>query len=684
MNIVNIRKFYLISLIFSIVITSFGFFKLKYSFLNNLSDIGFIKLVLSLFLIFLPIYISNKLFKIHSIVPSLILIILIALISENFVSIISIFLFCISSYVLGLNVYKFICKNNYNKFSVIFFVLGFGIYGTFVSLIAHVPFSNIYFYITLLLIPIIINYKLLLNLIFKFNLNLLKINNFNIKSTLIYSFSILYIIVAFMPETGYDALAMHLFVPGHMLHRFKWSFDVDTYAFAVMPMLTDWLYSIVYILGGETSARLLNVIFILLCTKLITEIINYVARGDGSLWGALFFLTCPLTFAIGSSLFIDSLLCLFVLSAVYIMLMLINNNQIKISNIIVIGLLLSFIVSTKSVGIINMSVIIAFVFLYKHKFLYQYKSGNLTIIILILLAIGLIPYINAFLISGNPVFPFYNGIFKSIYYIPSNFDNPLFKSGISYRTLYDITFNSGKFLESGPGASGFTLIFILIPSIVFLILKKNKNALLLGLCGLLMFILIFQFQSYLRYVFPVYAIFFIFIGISLSELKINSPLLYNYSVLILILSLLLNLMFINTAANYKNFPIEILINKESKASYIKETIPIKTAVEYINSLTTEAPVLVMSNPNVAGLKVDALYPIWYNVKLQFKMIEAKTPEKMIELIKDYGVSLIILDTSWEPYWAKGYWGNNSVTKLVSDISVPVFNVGTISVRILKN
>ena len=35
-----------------------------------------------------------------------------------------------------------------------------------------------------------------------------------------------------------------------------------TYVWAVMPMLGDWLFSVGYMLGGETAARLINVGFI--------------------------------------------------------------------------------------------------------------------------------------------------------------------------------------------------------------------------------------------------------------------------------------------------------------------------------------------------------------------------------------------------------------------------------------
>lgn len=665
-------------------ITSFGIIGLKLPIVSLFTDNGGIKFISILISIFFIIFIVNKYFKINPLIPSAAIVFLLSVFSGNFLSIISLLLLLTSSLIVGLLFCKIIYKDNVQNSSTIILVLGLGIYGSLGSISAHFAFAKPIYYLIVLFLPIILSYKLTKDLYLSFYKNLKKLHVFDIKLILIYSISVLYVAVAFMPELGYDALAMHLFVPGHMLHRARWSFDVDTYVFAVMPMLTEWLYSVVYILSGEASTRLLNVVFLFASAKLITEIISYRNKEGGALWGALFFLTSPLTFAIGSSLFIDSLLCLFVLAGIFLMLLVINEDKNKDGNIIFLGIILGLIIATKSVGFIYLSIIILILILYKNELLWNTKYKISLIFILMISSVGLIPYINSFLITGNPVFPFFNGIFKSAHFTPVNFDNPLYRSGISFRTLYDLTFNSERFLESGPGAGGFSLLLLLVPSAIYMVYKKNKIALILGLSGLLMFLLEFQFQSYLRYVFPVFAIFYTFIGISLSELKINSPFLYKISALISFLSLVLNLIFINSAANYKTFPIELLFNEDTRTRYVTESIPIRDAVQYINSLITDEPVLVMANPMVAGLKVDALYPIWYNVKLQEKMVEAKTPEKMTQLIRDAGVRYIILDSSWEPYWAKGYWGDNSVTGLVAAISNPISTFGTVTVRTIKN
>ena len=85
------------------------------------------------------------------------------------------------------------------------------------------------------------------------------------------------------------------------------------------------------------------------------------------------------------------------------------------------------------------------------KELYRILIFSLSILIIL----GCIPYIRAYLIAGNPVFPFFNQIFKSSYYQIVNFNNSLYNSGSSWDMIYRMTFDSGHYLESTAGAPGF-------------------------------------------------------------------------------------------------------------------------------------------------------------------------------------------------------------------------------------
>lgn len=71
--------------------------------------------------------------------------------------------------------------------------------------------------------------------------------------------------------------------------------------------------------------------------------------------------------------------------------------------------------------------------------------------LLVVLGIYVVSYITAFMLTGNPVFPFFNVHFKSPLYPPKNFRLPgIFECGVAWGTLYRMTFDSGKYLGPAP------------------------------------------------------------------------------------------------------------------------------------------------------------------------------------------------------------------------------------------
>ncbi len=81
-------------------------------------------------------------------------------------------------------------------------------------------------------------------------------------------------------------------------------------------MLGDWIFSIGYMLAGETAARLINVGFIFVLALLIRDMVIW-AGGEalGWRWAVLLFLSTPLTFTESSSLYIESIWTCFVVTS---------------------------------------------------------------------------------------------------------------------------------------------------------------------------------------------------------------------------------------------------------------------------------------------------------------------------------------------------------------------------------
>ncbi|MEZ5738034.1 MAG: hypothetical protein R3E68_00325 [Burkholderiaceae bacterium] len=145
------------------------------------------------------------------------------------------------------------------------FLVGAGAFGLLLGLLAYLPINTPGLYAALVLLPLLLSRGAVLQRARSWFGSPLpgttQARGFEPVMAALLAFAVVHFLFALMPELGYDALAMHLFVPSQLYHLGRWGFDPQLYAFALMPMLGDWLFSVGYMLAGETGARLVNLLF---------------------------------------------------------------------------------------------------------------------------------------------------------------------------------------------------------------------------------------------------------------------------------------------------------------------------------------------------------------------------------------------------------------------------------------
>lgn len=569
------------------------------------------------------------------------------------------------------------------------FLVGVGVYGTVIGLLAHYPVNYPGVYGTALLLPLVLGWRVVLEKgkslfahITKPNLAQMALNWVELA---IAALALVYFVVALMPELGFDSLAMHLYIPAHMGMRHQWGFDAGTYVWAVMPMLGDWIFSMGYMLAGETAARLINVGFIFILGWLIRDMVLWAG---GSLVGAglavLIFLSTPLTFTEGSSLYIESIWACFVVAGVLAILRACASTGKPRLELPIAALLLGFALATKAV---TFTVLPALLLLLTWRYKSWYKPAGLQVIIFglgLFLVIGSIPYVTAWCLTGNPVFPLFNKIFKSTYYLSAeNFANPIYGTGLTWDVLYRITFESGKYLEASIGASGFQWLLLFIPTTIVLIACRHRRGVALLLVGVLAIVFVFSSQTYLRYVFPSWAILSATIGLALSTIFSSRILLKNSLYTITGICVVLNLVFFHSGNGfYRDFPVQVIFDKTNRDKYLLSRMPIRNAVELVNHHNSErSPIAVFADPLSAGLSGDALYPSWYNIKFQKEIATIKVEQDFIDILLKRGVNFIILDSAWNGVNCCGEGVEKQA--IIERATEKVAEYGSISVRKIK-
>ncbi len=280
---------------------------------------------------------------------------------------------------------------------------------------------------------------------------------------------------AAMPEAEFDALNQHLFIGQEVARLGFWPFDVNNLTLAVMPMGTDWLFGLANMLGGEPAAKMMSVVLFLILVTLVFAVCRRLGadRRAAVLLAALFGST-PITITETYTLFIENGLAIFFLSAFMVLFCYpAAAHRRAVAAAINVGAM----AATKALGLALAGPFgLAALFLLRRCSRKQCLwAGGLGGVALIL---GLLPYVDAAFITGNPVFPFFNGVFRSPFYSQANF-HPFAKGDwLPADLFYGATFHSLNYgAGMTDGAFGFQITALFLAAAAAAIVTRSWLAL---------------------------------------------------------------------------------------------------------------------------------------------------------------------------------------------------------------
>jgi hypothetical protein len=486
--------------------------------------------------------------------------------------------------------------------------------------------------------------------------------------------ALLHLLVALMPEVGHDALAMHLFVPAHVAHHQAWYFDTGNYVWAVMPMFVDWLYTAAYLFAGETAARLVNAASIMLLATLVHRSALWAgANRVGAGWAVLLLLVTPLTFLESSSLFIEGMWSALALGGTLALLRLLTAPNTARTELMLASAMLAGAVAVKAVTFIVLPVLALLLLARLRRWFARELIPVTGFALLMFVAIGAVPYVRAYVLTGNPVFPFFNGYFQSPLYPPVNFSPPAhFELGFAWDTLYRITFDSSRYLDATIGSAGFQWLLLVVPGLLVLALARRHRALVLGVIVIGWMWLTFGQTAYLRYVLPSFALACAVVAVTLSVAESSGRWAWRASIAAALGALALNLLHLHAATWYGEIDLRVITDPRAREAYIDHAAPVRTAVELVNALNhARTPVAFFSSPLTAGLEAEALYANWYNTRFLAAVNAAADSEELARLLAREQVEYVVLDEAW-----KEIDRHTQVRQITTEIT----RISTISVR----
>ncbi|MDR3700177.1 MAG: bifunctional glycosyltransferase family 2/GtrA family protein [Candidatus Sulfopaludibacter sp.] len=447
-------------------------------------------------------------------------------------------------------------------------------------------------------------------------------------------------LVALKPEISADGLAMHLAIPVNMAAHHAMTFQPGSLLWAVMPMGADWAYSIVYLMGGELAARLLNFAMLLaLAGLLYAAVRRWLPRAAALLLVALF-AASPLVQLVTGSLFVENLLAALLLAMLTAVWRFGDTGNRKF--LYAAALLGGAALTTKLAALPFVVLAMPFAALEVRRHWKRVGPAPCLLALLLLLATALPTYAIAWLKTGNPVFPFLNGTFPSpLLDRAAEVRDYRFRRPLTWRTPFDLTFLTSRFYEGQNGSMGFQYL-LLAPFALVALWSKRRPAICASVIALAAMTVVLRSEPNARYLYAGLPLLFIPFAALLASARRNRRLLYGALIACAVLCTGIDIWFLPASSWYhKKFYAHYEFRPDGFERYLDEDAPARAVVKYYNREHPNSTMLLVSDNDLADARGTVYENNWHQWDTWTKIQNAVNLPQMIELVDAWKLQYFI-------------------------------------------
>lgn len=318
-----------------------------------------------------------------------------------------------------------------------------------------------------------------------------------------------------LPTMNYDDNAAHLILPYQLLGDGYYHLDVSTQAWAVAPWANNVLNGITALFAGGEARAAVNALWLAVGLHGAWRLALALEAGPRTaLAGVAVYATLPLTGYFTTTMQVDgaSTAVLLQLAA-----LLVASGR-SLPPAMVVGAMLGLLAGLKVTNAVFVFPALAWLTWLAVR---GREFGWVAKVVGVAALLGGASYCYAILVTGNPLFPLFNGTFKSPYFPPLDLVDARWVDGLSWDALWNMTFDTERFGEHYPGAFGLALL-ALCPALLVEMLRRPASrgvGLWFLASGLVMFVQI----QYMRYLFPATAVLVVVGTVGLGRLLPAKP-----------------------------------------------------------------------------------------------------------------------------------------------------------------
>lgn len=459
------------------------------------------------------------------------------------------------------------------------------------------------------------------------------------------------------PEIGFDAMSYQILAPYRLKQYGFFDFNPAVNSLAVMPQGVNWLYAIGLVLSGEIGMKILVVLLGILTACMCIEVGSDLKKSWQGIFAALGLITFPVFEMCSGYTFVENGILLFTVSSALFGIL---AAESKNKRYFIVALFLLFAdLSTKQNSLIWTLIfglgLLFFVYQQRKNQPQLWKSFLWTsfagIICFVLPSYGY-----AYWRSGNPFFPFFNGLFKSPFYDPVSFNNTLFNHPYSWDLFYDMTKHSNKYLESDNGSAG-VMLLLSFPLLFYWLYKNRCNwyGFCFGWAPWFYFFVTFHFQSYLRYLYPVIPLLFFGFAIAISE--ISNRLSKKIWTTAMITCCAIGFLLRGTTTFARDYELDKKWLWENREELINSFSDERNINQFLNAhYDNKCRMVHLNRPYNAFLNCDYYANTWHSWVFSSELAKATTAVQAYEVMKSFKISHVSLSQKAfpNPAWASDF------------------------------
>lgn len=297
-----------------------------------------------------------------------------------------------------------------------------------------------------------------------------------------------------LPTLQVDDLVYHLRLPWELMEHGRYALEPRVHVWALAPWAGDVLQAIPQLLAGAEARGPMNALWIALSAAGVWHLTQTLGGSTRASWLAVaLYGSLPLTAALAGGMQTETptvALLLWLLGVI------LREPGKVTGNLRLASCLAGGLIAMKLAAAISAAVIVACGAWRRRGCLHGTRVLGA---IALTLALGSASYAYAWAVAGNPFLPLFNAWFHSPYFKDANLDDPRWHAGFDAMLPWQLTFETGRYMETYAGGAGFVLVGL--GGAWLLALIDRRTFVMTAIASVVLVLPLIPLQ-YLRYAFP--------------------------------------------------------------------------------------------------------------------------------------------------------------------------------------